>query len=88
MFILIITILFLFISLFIFLKKEKTLFLKYKNIILPFWAALIIVTINFILKATHSIETLVSSINDISFLQFVIFLIIIEGLDFWKKRKK
>lgn len=88
MFILIITILFLFISLFLFLKKEKTFYLKYKNLIFPFWAALSLATINFFLKASHSIETFVSSINDISFLQFVIFIIIIEGLDFWKKRNK
>jgi len=75
-------------SLFIFLKKEKTLYLKYKNIILPFWAALIIVILNFFIKATHYIETLVSSINDFSFLQFIMFIILIEGLDFWGKRKK
>jgi hypothetical protein len=88
MFFIAITLFILLVSIFFYFKEGKIYFLKYKNIIYSFWFSLFIVSINFFLKDFHSIETFVLTIKEMSFMNFIITLITIELIDYWKNRKK
>jgi hypothetical protein len=83
-----ITLFILLVSIFFYFKEGKIYFLKYKNIIYSFWVSLFIVSINFFLKDFQSIETFVLTINEMSFMNFIITFIAIELIDFWKNKYK
>lgn len=69
------------------LVKEPVMYTKYKELIWVFYLNLALVLINYLLKDKSGIESLVEEVKEISFIDFLFGLFVVQLALAWRMKK-